>query len=101
MNTSMTKWEYATVEYNVKMQKVSEIAYGPNSPLGIWNFDAKRNETFAKAKAKEINLLSVLDLLGADGWEMVGSVFDPKNGMGHFIFKRPASKKPKSATKGK
>ena len=80
----MTKWEYATVEYNIETEHVGLIKYGPDSPMEI---DRGRNEAFVKAR--EASLLAVLDLMGAHGWEMIGNVFGTDD-RGYFMFKRPS-----------
>jgi hypothetical protein len=82
----MTKWEYATVDYNTATATVETIAYGPESPL---KWDVKRNAAFVRAKKK--SLLAVLDLMGTFGWEIVsGCSVTSDTGGERFILKRQA-----------
>ena len=67
------RWEYVTVQ------------------LPVWNYSDP--VTFSDSSAPT-SLISVLDELGADGWELVSVLSDDKDKMPHYvraILKRPAS----------
>ena len=77
------QWEYLSVKFNYKGLGIKEeftlLDIDGERVSGYWSHDEEAPE----------NLPKLLDLLGADGWELVTHAFSSVSGMQHMHFKRP------------